>query len=247
MTILSAFFDGTLTVLKPFGLSVPPGALTATAGTPGTKCLPFFPSNEPLPSLNALYVSVTKSRRAYVSSLTADTPLSAVWRKVYKLSGKHPPVNAPVLKVHNTAIADPLKVANTLDSHFSQISSGSHLVPQFHILKSAKECTPITFSLSSETHYNSPFTFSELTSALHSCHNTREGPDHIHYLMLKHLPPSSLTFLLAHFNHVWTKGDFPPSWREALILPFVKSSKPGSLPNDYHLIALTSRLCKLLE
>ncbi len=103
------------------------------------------------------------------------------------------------------------------------------------------------YLLSSETHYNSPFTISELTSALHFCHNTREGPDHIHYLMLKHLPPSSLTFLLSFFNYVWTKGDFYPSWREALILPFVKSSKQGSFPNNYRPIALTSCLCKLLE
>ncbi len=65
--------------------------------------------------------------------------------------------------------------------------------------------------------------------------------------MLKHLPPSSLTFLLVLCNRVWTKGDFHPSWREALILPFVKPSKSGSLPNDYRLIALTSCLCKLLE
>ncbi len=73
------------------------------------------------------------------------------------------------------------------------------------------------------------------------------GPDHIHYLMLKHLPPSSLTFLLALFNRIWTEGDSPPSWREALILPFVKPGKSGSLPNDYRPTALTSCLCKLLE
>ncbi len=93
----------------------------------------------------------------------------------------------------------------------------------------------------------SHFTISELTFALHSCHNTREGLDHIHYLMIKHLPPSSLTFLLVLFNHVWMKGDFPPSCREALILPFVKPGKSGSLPNNYCPIALTSCFCKLLE
>ncbi len=98
-----------------------------------------------------IHLSVTKSWRAYVSSLTADTPLSAVWREVHKLSGKHPPVNAPVLKVQNTTIADPVNVANTLGSHFSQISSGSHLSPQFHTLKSAKERTPIIFSLLKHT------------------------------------------------------------------------------------------------
>ncbi len=121
------------------------------------------------------------------------------------------------------------------------------LTHQAASLKSTRKCTPITFSLSSEPHYNSPFTISKLTSALHSCHNTHEGPDHIHYLLLKHLPPSSLTFLLALFNRLWTKGDFPPSWREAFIFPFVKPGKSGSLPNDYRPIALTSCLCKLLE
>lgn len=192
-------------------------------------------------------LSVNNSWRAYVSSLTASAPLPAVWRKVHKLSGKHPPMKAPVLTVRNTSVADPIHVANTLGSHFSQISSGSHLTPQFHTLKSAMERNPITFTLSSEPHYNSPFSLTELTSALRTCHKTREGLDHIHYLMLKHLPPSSLIFLLALFNRVWSEGDFPPSWREALVLPFVKPGKSGSSPSEYRPIALTSCLCKLLE
>lgn len=192
-------------------------------------------------------LSVTTSWRAYVSTLTSNTPLSAVWRKVHKLSGKHPPLHAPVLKVSNSTIAEPLAVANALGSHFSKISSGSHLTPQFLTLKSIKERTPITFSLSSTAHYNSPFSLSELTSALQSCRNTREGLDHIHYSMLKHLPPSSLTFLLALFNRIWSLGDFPPSWREALVLPFVKPGTTGSLPCEYRPIALTSCLCKLME
>ncbi len=49
-------------LLKPFVLNVPPGALTATAGTSCTKCQPLFPSNEPPLSLSAL-------RIAYVSQL----------------------------------------------------------------------------------------------------------------------------------------------------------------------------------
>ncbi len=199
-------------------LSLPPGTLTATTVTPCTKCQPLFPSNEPLPSLNALYASVTKSWHAYVSSLIVDTPLSAVGRKVHKLSGKHPPVNAPV-KIQNTTTADHLEVANTLSSHFSQISSGSQLSPQFHTLKSIKKCTPITFSLSSETHYNSSFTTSELTSALHSCHNTREGPDHIHYYMLKQLPPSSLPFLLVPLITSGRQETYPPPGVKLLSFP----------------------------
>ncbi len=63
--------------------------------------------------------------------------------------------------------------------------------------------------------------------------------------LLKHLPPSSLTFLLALFNHIWTKGDFPPSWREAHIPPFVKFGKPSSLPNDYRCLCKLERMVNL--
>ncbi len=144
LTTQSAFLGGTLTVLKPFGQSVPLGALTATAGTPGTKCLPSFPSNELLPSLNTLYVSQLPKVGVRMSP-----PLPRI-RLFLQFGVKS--INFPrnilqlTLQFLNTTIADPVKVANTLGSHFSQISSGSHLSPQFHTLKSVKECTPIIFS-----------------------------------------------------------------------------------------------------
>ncbi len=207
-------------MLKPSLLTVPPGALNATAGTLCTKCQPLFPSNEPLPSLNALYVSQLPN-----VGMRMFPPLPRI--RPFPLFGVKS-INFPIttlsltpqfFKVQNTTIANPFKVPNTLGSHFSQISSGSHLSPQFHTLKSTIESTPITFSLSYEAHYNSPFSISELKSALHSCHNAREGPDHIHNLMPKHLPPSSLTFLFVLFNHIWTKGDFPPPGVKLLSSP----------------------------
>ncbi len=101
--------------------------------------------------------------------------------------------------------------------------------------------------MSSDNPYNAPFSHSELSSALQSCRNTSKGPDGVHYQMLRHLPPPSLSFLLALFNRIWLTDDFPPPWREALILPFLKPNKPGSLSKDYHPIALVSCICKLLE
>ena len=65
--------------------------------------------------------------------------------------------------------------------------------------------------------------------------------------MLKHLAPQATHFLLYLYNKVWTEGDFPPAWKIAIILPFLKPSKSGHLPSDYRPIALTSCLCKLLE
>ena len=191
--------------------------------------------------------SKTNSWQNYVSSITSSTSISAVWRRIHKLSGKHPPHPAPVLHIRDILISEPVEVANELGNYFSQVSSGSHLSPHFSSIKTIKERTPITFTLSSDESYNAPFSSSELNAALQSCRNTHEGPDGIHYRMLRHLPSSSLSFLLTIFNHIWTSGNFPSHWRDALILPFLKPNKSGTLPQDYRPIALTSCLCKLLE
>lgn len=84
-------------------------------------------------------------------------------------------------------------------------------------------------------------------SALQLCCSTYEGPDTIHYCMLQHLSPISLSFLLAIFSIIWTTEYFPSHWLEALVLPFLKSNKFGTLLQDYHPIAMTNCLCKLLE
>ena len=80
-----------------------------------------------------------------------------------------------------------------------------------------------------------------------NCGNTCDGPDDIHNQNASHLPATPLTFLLAVFNCIWKTGDFLPIWRGALALPFLKPKKSGSQPHDYRPIALTSRVCKLLE
>ena len=163
------------------------------------------------------------------------------------MSGKHPPSFAPVLRLPQGDIAEPLQVATELGSFFSSVNSGSHLSPEFAAFKAARERTSITFTLSSTASYNTPFSSSELISALKCCRNTSAGPDGVHYQMLRHLPTISLTLLLTLFNHVWLTGDFPPQWRNAFILPFLKSNKFGALPQDYRPIALISCVCKLLE
>ncbi len=97
------------------------------------------------------------------------------------------------------------------------------------------------------TWYNAPFSPSELSFTIQSCGNICKGPDGIHYQMLQHLAPPSLSFLLALFNRIWLTGDLRPQWRGALILPFLKPNKPSSLPQDYHPVAITICICKLFE
>ena len=53
--------------------------------------------------------------------------------------------------------------------------------------------------------------------------------------------------LLNVYNQVWESGNFPPSWREALVVPIPKPGKDTTKPENYRPIALTSCLCKTLE
>ena len=71
-------------------------------------------------------------------------------------------------------------------------------------------------------------------------HDTAVGPDEIHCEFLKHLPSSSLEFLLYVFNQVWVSGRFPTSWKEATIIPIPKPGKDNTDPSNYRPIALTS-------
>ena len=82
------------------------------------------------------------------------------------------------------------------------------------ILRKKAEKTKLNFKSNNLEDYNQPFSLSELTD-----HDTAVGPDEIHCEFLKHLPSSSLEFLLQVFNEVWVSGRFPTSWKEATIIP----------------------------
>ena len=82
---------------------------------------------------------------------------------------------------------------------------------------------------------------------LSRAHDTAEGPDKIHYQLLKHLPPESLSLLLDIYNYIWQSGNFPDCWSEAAVIPIPKPGKDHSDPNNYRPIGLTSCVCKTLE
>lgn len=110
------------------------------------------------------------------------------------------PLFLPHSSISITLTSEPLQ--------FAAYFSGSHLSPHSYSIKKAKECTPISLSLSSTKLYNAPFSSAEFLSALQLCHNTHEGPDGIHYHIF-HLPPTSLSYQLRIFNNTWTTGNFP--------------------------------------
>ena len=105
----------------------------------------------------------------------------------------------------------------------------------------------INFTSTNDEYYNKNFSEDELKSSLIRAHDTAEGPDKIHYQLLKHLPAESKSLLLDIFNYIWRSGNFPKCWSEAIVIPIPKPGKDHSDPNNYRPISLTSCVCKTLE
>lgn len=94
---------------------------------------------------------------------------------------------------------------------------------------------------------NRPFIRSELKAALRKKKSTAPGSDHIHYTILKKLPPESKIQLLNLINKSWSDGVLPDSWKEVTIIPILKPYKDKSNAASYRPISLTSAICKVME
>ena len=72
--------------------------------------------------------------------------------------------------------------------------------------------------------YNILFSIDELASAIQATHDSAPGPDHIHNVMFKHLPPEGMDTLLNLYNKKVQQVYFPEEWLTSTISPI---SKPG--------------------
>ena len=63
--------------------------------------------------------------------------------------------------------------------------------------------------------------------------------------MLQHLGNSALEKLLDIFNLSWKQGQVPQCWREATMIPVLKTGKNKIL--SYRPISLTSCVCMTME
>ena len=187
-----------------------------------------------------------KAWRQYVSKLNSRTTTKKTWDMIRKINGKgQPPLRH--LEANNTALEAPRDIADALAETFCKKSSPANYSEKFQRNKTREEKKKLNFNSSNSEHYNKLLTFKELKSALNKAHDSSPGQDKVHYQFLKHLPFTSLSVLLDIFNDIWQSGDFPLSWREALVIPIPKPGKDASDPANYRPIALTSCLCKTLE
>ena len=166
---------------------------------------------------------------------------------INRIKGRKNSATVKHLTVNNNVITDKLDIANTLGEQLSFNSSSDQCSKQFLKHKRNDEKKKINFSSSNDEFYNKEFSTDELRLSLNRAHDTAEGPDKIHYQLLKHLPPESLSLLLDIYNYIWRTGDFPHCWSEAIVIPIPKPGKDHSDPNSYRPISLTSCVCKLLR
>jgi ribonuclease HI len=188
-----------------------------------------------------------QSWQHFCSTLNIKTSSRKVWKTIGRMKRKSTRFPVQALKKDSNIITDKKAVANLLAETISFNSSSEHYSSDFQREKSRRESKPCNFSSDNQEDYNIPFSMQELKTALLKSNNSAPGPDSIHYQLLTHLSDKSLTLLLDIFNSIWTGGSFPPSWREATVIPIPKPGKDHSDPGNYRPIALTSCLCKTME
>ena len=184
-----------------------------------------------------------ESWSAFISSITADTPSSVVWKKVKLLSSHPSSPTAIVLRSGDNFVSDPIAVSNLLATDFASRGSVATLSPEAVI---SSQNDPTSFTHSSTPWYNAPFTLLELSCALSSSRPTSPGPDGIPYAFPQHFSTSQLADLLQIFNYFWST-ELPPQWKSSIVIPILKPGKPSTNPSSYRPIALTNCLCKLME
>ena len=187
------------------------------------------------------------SWRQYVSGLNSGTPATKVWKAMRKIKGKGNSAPVHHLNVNGQLVTDGKEIADNLADSIQKCSSEQNYSAEFKRTKRREESTILDFSSDNQEEYNLPFSFHEMKQALSKTGDTATGIDNIHYQFFKHMPDSCLNVLLSIFNDIWETGIFPPSWREALVIPIPKPGKDHSNPTNYRPIALTSCTCKVLE
>ena len=194
-------------------------------------------------------ISRKESWIKYVSSLTKTLNLHEVWKKVKKIGGKFASNPHPSLlsRTNNEIITEHATVANMLASSFASVSGHHNYTPEFVRLKNVAEARPLNFNTVCNDQYNLPFTMTELNSTLSRTADTSPGIDLITYPMIKSIHPSLLSMILRLYNRLFERGEFPVTWKTAIVIAIPKPGKDHLDPANYRPISLICCLSKLME
>ena len=216
------------------------------------KRTPSIENNIEYKKTNAIVVrTIRKSKQdhwlKFLESINCFTSAKEVWGKIQAMKGKNK--NKPIsgLKIGENKIIDQKRdIANELGKHFQNISNGENSNESFKRYREGTDQKP-DFSSDSAKEYNLSIKMSELKNILKTSGNTSPGIDGIPYIMIRQLSERSLKYILDFYNIMFSNHVFPEKWKEAIIIPILKSGKESSDPSSYRPIALISCLSKILE
>ena len=140
---------------------------------------------------------------------------------VRKISGKFssPPVN--YLGMDQGKASSTKDIADTLSVTFAKNSSSDKCTEKFKHFKEQTERKRCNFTSLNDEDHNLPFTMVELDESLIRANDSAEGPDDIHYQLVKHLSKSAQKkcyFYLMKF--LVESRAFPIHGVKPLLFPF---------------------------
>jgi ribonuclease HI len=182
----------------------------------------------------------------FVEELDGAADQSKVWRVMKGLSGKSVSSSKNEALLHNgrSLVGNEAK-ADAFMSAYAAVSRYK-LEPDDRSVQKrvAKQMRGPYVEASEER----PFSLDELEEAL-LCTKTKGAPggDEIAPPLLQNLGPVGKGVLLKLLNRSWSEGECPQSWRDAVIIPLLKSGKPAEKVDSYRPVSLTSCIAKTLE
>lgn len=194
---------------------------------------------------NAAKEAKTLAWNTFCSSFNSSTPSHILWKNFRRINNSNSSHFPNSILHNNIPISQTPDIANLFSSHFSAPVN----VPNQSAQNALKNCI-LNFPLSSSSPpplLNSFISLHELLKILKSCNGKTPGFDLISYVMLKNIPQNALLFLLRIYNHILSKGVFPDSWKNAIIIPIHKAGKNPQLLSSYRPISLLSCISKVFE
>ena len=90
------------------------------------------------------------------------------------------------------------------------------------------------------------FAMKELTEALNKLKKSRApGPDHNANELFLLLNDDNLDILLLHYNEIWSTGEVPTNWKEAIVVSMYKGKGTDTDPANYRPISLLNTIYKI--
>ena len=158
------------------------------------------------------------SWRTFITSINSYTDTRKVWTRIRKLKGQQTH-SLPLVSTTGDTLEDQ---ADTLAQHFQHVSSSAHYTNSFLKHKASCEKKSLHDNNKSQTSYNSLFSLHELRAALSTCKPSAPGRDNITHTMIQHRHANTLLTQLHRYKKIWLSGHILKSWREAIVVPFLK-------------------------